>query len=97
VHTDRASEWLRKNINPRKHNSVREIAYKLLEYVSTATNRRHYNEIASILAHCYHSDQKPGDLGDEGQDSDDDQIYKMLSSPDALKQLYRRRPKFPPK
>ena len=98
-HLRMATEWLQDNVGPKKYDTFRQSVLELLKYVDTCTNSPHYEDVSELLVRLFLVQERTFRRGAESTLTSRRKgvtkekpaaTPKLLSSPDALKALYRR-------
>jgi hypothetical protein len=92
-----ASGWVNDNVGPRRSDTLRASVVSLLGYVDVSTGSPHYEQVSGLLEHVV-SDKTLQKVSSDlaklvrGGARKKKKVApsKLLSSPDALKALYRR-------
>jgi hypothetical protein len=96
-HIRDASGWVNHNFGPRRFDTLRTSVVDLLKYVDVSTGSPHYEQVSELLEHVFldNTFQKVAStlatsMGGGARRKKKVAPSKLLSSPDALKALYRR-------
>jgi len=98
-----ANIWLNDNFGPRRFDTLRSSVIELVDYVDTYAKGPHYEEVSDLLVHLFSVHEKafqrianrfPQPERTGARKKKRDTPPKLLSSPDALKALYRRSAKY---